>query len=176
LVDNLARQFFTRLPPPAWAVDEFQRRIVLLLNHVLMQEKAATERLARQAGNVVLVQWEPFSISLQLTAAGLLDVALPGAAPHLSLTLADTSASSLAQALLRGDKPPVRIEGDVQLAADVSWVVENVRWDLEEDLSRVIGDAAAHTMGQVARRMVQAVRKFAGGGKSSGDRPAGTVP
>lgn len=39
------------------------------------------------------------------------------------------------------DKPAVSIEGDVQLAAEVAWLVDNLRWDVEEDLSRLIGDA-----------------------------------
>ena len=176
LAESLARQFITRVPPPPWAVDEVQRRIILLLNHVLMQEKVATERLARQAGQVVFFQWPPFSMCFLVTPAGLLDLAQPGATPHLSLTLADPSAIAIAQALLRGDKPAVRIEGDVQLAAEVNWLVDNVRWDLEEDLSRVIGDVPAHALGEVARRMVEAVRKFAGAGKSSTGSPAGPAP
>ncbi len=176
LVESLARQFLTRVPPPPWAVDEVQHRIVLLLNHVLMQEKAATERLARQAGQVVFFQWAPFSMCFLVTPAGLLDLAPAGATPHLSLTLADPSATTIAQALLRGDKPAVRIEGDVQLAADVNWLVDNVRWDLEEDLSRVIGDAPAHTLGDIVRRMVEGVRKFAGAGKPSTGSPASPAP
>jgi hypothetical protein len=40
----------------------------------------------------------------------------------------------------------VRIAGDVQFAAEINWLVEHVRWDLEEDLSRLIGDAPAHAM------------------------------
>ena len=55
LIERLARQVITRIPPPPWAVDEVQRRIVLLLNHVLMQEPAATERLTRQKGHTYLV-------------------------------------------------------------------------------------------------------------------------
>ena len=60
----------------------------------------------------------------------------------------------LAQAALRGDKPAVRIAGDVQFAAEINWLVEHVRWDLEEDLSRLVGDAPAHAIGDVVRRMV----------------------
>jgi len=174
LVESLALEFITRVPPPPWAVQEFQRRIVLLLNHVLMQEKAATERLARQKGSVVSFQWPPFSLCFVVTPAGLLDLAVPEATPHLSLTLADSSATDIARTLLRGDRPNVRIEGDVQLAAEVNWLVDNVRWDLEEDLSRVIGDAPAHTIGQIARRMVDAVRNFAG--KPAADSPSGAAP
>jgi ubiquinone biosynthesis accessory factor UbiJ len=62
---------------------------------------------------------------------------------------------------LRGDKPPVRIAGDVQFAAEINWLVDHVRWDLEEDLSRIVGDAPAHAMGEAARRVALALRQFA---------------
>jgi ubiquinone biosynthesis accessory factor UbiJ len=67
---------------------------------------------------------------------------------------------SLAQRVLAGDKPGVDIQGDVQLAAEVAWLVDNVRWDVEEDLSRVVGDATAHTLSKMASTAVQGVRSF----------------
>ncbi len=42
--------------------------------------------------------------------------------------------------------PALRIQGDVQLAADINWLVDNVQWDVEEDMSRIIGDVPAHTL------------------------------
>lgn len=150
------------LQPPAWVVEEMQRRLVLMLNHVLQQEPEAQARLKRQTGRVVEAHWRKFSVRLQATPAGLLDLALPGLPADLTLTLADDSPWSLAQSALRGEKPPVRIAGDVQLAAEVQWMVDHVRWDLEEDLSRVFGDAPAHAIGSVGRRMVDAVRSFVG--------------
>ena len=154
-------------------VDEVQHRIVLLLNHVLMQEKAAIARLMRQKGSAVLVRWNVFSMQFLVTPAGLLDLAAPGVTPDLSLVVTDESPAAIAQAMLRGDKPAVRIEGDVQLAAEVNWLVDHVRWDLEEDLSRIIGDAPAHAVGEAARRMAGALRQFAQAGKPSPD-PGGT--
>ena len=47
--------------PPAWLTDEAVRCVVLLLNHVLMQEPEARARLARQKGRVVRVQWRGWS-------------------------------------------------------------------------------------------------------------------
>ena len=158
--EQFAQSVFGSLQPPAWVVEEAQRRIVLLLNHVLMQEQAATERLARQQGRVVLVQWSLFSIRFLVTPAGLLDLAGANAQSDLSLVVTEESPFSIAQAVLRGDRPAVRIEGDVQLAAEVNWLVDNLRWDIEEDLSRIIGDAPAHTLGVAARRMAQALRQF----------------
>lgn len=64
---------------------------------------------------------------------------------------------------MQGGKPAVRIEGDVQLAAEVSWLIDHVRWDVEEDLARVLGDAPAHGLVQAVRAMAQAVQQFVGG-------------
>jgi ubiquinone biosynthesis accessory factor UbiJ len=50
----------------------------------------------------------------------------------------------------------------VQLAAEVNWLVDHVRWDLEEDLARIVGDAPAHAMAQAARGMATALRQFTG--------------
>ena len=160
----MATQFpFSFLTPPAWAIDEAQRRIVLLLNHILIQEKEATSRLARQKGRVVLMQWRFFAMKLIATPAGLLDLADPAVLPDLTLVVTQDSPIAIAQALLRGDKPGVRIEGDVQLAAEVNWLVDHIRWDIEEDMSRIIGDVPAHMLGRAVRAMGDALRQFAGG-------------
>jgi ubiquinone biosynthesis accessory factor UbiJ len=52
----------------------------------------------------------------------------------------------MAAAVIKGEKPGVHIEGDVQLAAEVNWLIDHVRWDVEEDLSNCFGDAAANQM------------------------------
>lgn len=162
--------------PPPWAIDEAQRRIVLLLNHVLMGEPAAMDRLTRQKGAVLLVQWRSFYIRFLVTPAGLLDLASDEARADLSLTATDEFASTIAQSLARGDKPAIRIEGDVQLAADVNWLVDHVRWDVEDDLARVLGDAPAHALGDVARRMAQVLQQFTGGAFAAAKDPGGAAP
>jgi ubiquinone biosynthesis accessory factor UbiJ len=149
-----------KLQPPEWAISEVQHRIVLLLNHVLMQESEATARLVRQSGRVVLVQWRTFSFKLQATPAGLLDLAALDAQADLVLTATEESPLALAQSVFRGDKPAVRIEGDVQLAAEVNWLTEHVRWDIEDDLARILGDVPARMMCQWTTNMAAAVRQF----------------
>ena len=166
---------FSFLTPPAWAIDEAQRRIVLLLNHILIQEKEATGRLARQKGSVVLMQWRFFAMKLIATPAGLLDLADSGALPDLTLVVTQESPLAIAQAVLRGDKPAVRIEGDVQLAAEVNWLVDHIRWDIEEDVSRIVGDVPAAMLGRAVRAVGAALRQFIGasGGTSA---PGGAPP
>ena len=149
-----------RLQPPAWAVHEMQHRAVLFLNHVLQQEPEAQDRLARQKGRVVLFRWRSLNMRVQATPAGLLELAPEGPSPELTLTVTETSPFALAGASLRGDKPAVQIEGDVQLAAEINWLVDHVRWDVEEDLARVVGDAPAHAIGSTARKVTGALRQF----------------
>jgi ubiquinone biosynthesis accessory factor UbiJ len=158
------RPFPFSLPqPPGWLVDELQRRLVLLLNHVLMQEPEAQSRLTRQAGKSVHAQWRDFSMRVAATRAGLLElVPDTGAAADLTLSITQESPFELAQAAFKGEKPPVHIAGDVQFAAEINWLVEHVRWDVEEDLARLVGDAPAHAIGQGARKVLQGLREFTG--------------
>lgn len=146
--------------PPDWMVDELQNRVVLFLNHVLMQEPQAQERLRRQKGKPVRVQWGGFHLTLAATPAGLLERPGADAQAELTVTLTQASPWSLLQSVVSGVKPAVDIQGDVQLAAEVAWLTDNVRWDVEEDLSRLLGDATAHTLSRVARTAAQAVKGF----------------
>ncbi|HEY8049893.1 MAG TPA: hypothetical protein VIE63_12015 [Ramlibacter sp.] len=176
-LDDLFDGAVRNLQPPPWLVEEMQRRVVLVLNHVLMQEAEAQARLARQAGKVVHAQWRLFTMRVTPTRAGLLEgVPETGTPADLTLTVTETSAWQLAQSALKGDKPPVHIAGDVQFAAEINWLVEHVRWDVEEDLARVVGDAPAHAMGEMARRMVEVMREFVGRASAMGAPPAAAPP
>ncbi len=146
--------------PPAWLLREMQQRVVLLLNHVLQQEPEAVARLKRQKGQVAGIEYAPIAMKLVVTPAGLLDLADADAQPDLSLKVLDTNPLSLLQTLLQGNKPRMEVSGDVMLAAEVNWLVDHVRWDVEEDLSRIMGDVPAHTLMRVVRGMGDALKSF----------------
>ena len=162
----------TRFQPPAWVVSETQQRLVLFLNHVLMQEKEAQDRLARKRGSVLHIRWGLFALDLLITPAGLLDKANADAKPDLLIAVSVDSPMVLVQSIMAGKPPPVKIEGDVQLAAELGWLAENLRWDFEEDLSRVLGDIPAHAMADAARRIGQAVKSFLATAPGSPFKPA----
>ena len=150
----------TRFQPPAWVVDEGQQRLVLFLNHVLLQEKQAQDRLLRQKDRVVHLRWGLFAIDLIVTPAGLVDRAPASSKPDLVLSVAVESPLDVVKSALAGKAPPVKIEGDVQLAAEIGWLAENLRWDAEEDLSRLIGDAPAHALADGGRRLAAGLRQL----------------
>ena len=152
-------QFVSNTQAPVWLIDESVNRLVLLLNHVIAQEPEAQNRLKRQKGRCIQLQWQDKLIQLSPTPAGLLE-RVSDQKFDLKLTLTDNSPFSMASAVLKGEKPGVHIEGDVQLAAEVNWLIDHVRWDFEEDLSKLLGDAAANTLVSMGRQAFQAMQQF----------------
>lgn len=159
-VSGLLNGLKSVLRPPEWMVSELQNRLVLFLNHVLMQESQAMDRLRRQAGKRVKASWGEVYLTLSPTPAGLLELVPDGGKNDLSVVLTQTNPLSIAKSLAEGEKPSVDIQGDVQLAAEIAWLVDNVRWDVEEDLSRIVGDGPAHMVAGAGRQMVHGLRSF----------------
>jgi ubiquinone biosynthesis accessory factor UbiJ len=161
-VSTLLETVFSRLPaPPAWLQDEVVNRVVLLINHVLMGEQEAMLRLARQSGRSLALSWRSQVFVVRITPVGLVEHGVPASAPDLRIVVQSTDVLVLASDWVSGRKPDVRIDGDVQLAADINWLVDHVRWDIEEDLAKVLGDVPAHTLMTLVRSAGAALRRFA---------------
>jgi ubiquinone biosynthesis protein UbiJ len=130
------------------------------LNHVLAQQTWARDRLRAHAGRTVRMTVEsplgPVSSDARIGDDGLLEVATV-AAPTVTLTLRP-SIDALFGALRdgpRGLSGHLKIDGDVMVAAAIGEIAQHLRWDVEEDLSRVFGDRVAHRVGQTAREGVR---------------------
>lgn len=141
--------------PPEWLLNEAQLKVVLFLNHVLQQAEHALPRTRRLSGRTVQVRWMGRSWAWAFTPAGLLEAREVTPKVDLLLDLGDVSPLDLAQLWWRDERPALRIEGDVQMAAEINWLVEHVRWDPEEDLARLVGDAQARFIAQTGRRLAQ---------------------
>lgn len=150
------------LRPPQWLVHEMQQRLVLTLNHVLQQEPEAMRRLATQSGRVVRVVWRDFWLQLAVTPVGLTEIA-PEPEHDLLVEVQGASPFALGRDLARGVRPAIRIEGDGDFASVVNWLVDNLRWDVEEDLARVVGDAPAHALARTGQAVAATLQRLAGG-------------
>ena len=81
--------------------------------------------------------------------------------PHtLVLTLVDGYLLATAQSAVRKEKFTVRVDEDVYLPSDVSWLAENVRWNVAEYLARLLGDVPAHTLAMAAKTWSKGLRQF----------------
>jgi ubiquinone biosynthesis protein UbiJ len=127
-------------------------------NHVLRATPVALERLARHAGRTIAFALGPVNLAFTLQTTGELVPALPGAARDLEVRVSPF----LLPRLAAGDEAAFReidMQGDLELAQEVSFLLRNVRWDAEEDLARLVGDIAAHRIAGAARALARGARE-----------------
>ena len=146
-------------------------RLTLLVNHVLSSEPVATQRMRAHAGRVIGLQFEGWPAPLpplpatafRVTKAGLLEwcgAEVP-AEPDLRVSIdASNPALSMAQ-VLGGTHPQVDVAGDAAFATDLNWLFDNLRWDVQDDLARVVGQAPAREIARVAGGIAAGMREAA---------------
>jgi ubiquinone biosynthesis protein UbiJ len=140
------------------------------LNRLLEAEPWARERLAPFAGMTVELRAPPLpSLSFVILPGGTLEAG--GQDPALTVTLRPAALP----ALMQSEEHFVRsvdVAGDERLAAEVMMLMRHLRWDAEEDLSRLVGDVAAHRLvglargfaawqADAARRLAESLRDYA---------------
>jgi ubiquinone biosynthesis protein UbiJ len=133
--------------------------VTVALNHLLNAEPWARERLAAFAGATVELRFPLLPpMRFAITEPGRLSAAGRDVAASLVLTFGP----EVVPALIRGEDhlaKAVRTEGDPRLATEMLFLVRHLRWDAEEDLARVLGDAAAHRLAAGARDLFAAQRE-----------------
>jgi len=162
-------------------------RLTLVLNHVLRAEPAAVARLQPHAGRTLslrLANWPallpaPPALAWRVTPAGLLEwCCLEGAGTHAAADAPAGAAPATAAELrievdagnpaalfaraLAGERPTVQVEGDAALAADIGWLLQNLRWDVAADLERFFGPVVAHQLHQAGRALARGLRAALG--------------
>jgi len=120
------------------------------VNHLLVPAAWARESLAGHAGKVAVFDLFPLRVAVAVDTDGTLRAAPGDAEPAVTIRLTHTT---VLQILAEGEEAWRKsdVEGDTGFAAAISKVAANLRWDVEEDLSRVFGDIAAHRMAGAGR-------------------------
>jgi ubiquinone biosynthesis protein UbiJ len=119
-------------------------------NHLLAADDWARERLAAFAGKTAsLCLGGREFLRVVIDERGLLQRALPGTGTTVRIELpSDTPARVL------GDRAALfsaaTIAGSADLAQTLGQVFGNLRWDVEDDLSQIVGDIAARRGLQIA--------------------------
>jgi len=128
--------------------------LLAAVNHLLGQAAWARQKLAPFAGHAARIKMPPFEAAFLIGADGFISapaeeaelevsIWLPAATPLLALQGKDV--------VMRA----ARIEGSAEFAEALGFVIRNLRWDAEEDLSTIVGDIAAH-------RIVTGTKEFVG--------------
>ena len=148
------------------------------INHVLAGEPWASAELAKHAGKAITLEMPFGRFAVQITSSGLLEAVRDAdrtreisdgeAAPPIRTALVLTISSQALSTLLTSSGPirenafkSVTIAGDADLAQLLGRLAGQLRWEYEEDLSKLIGDAPAHFA-------VAQGKKIASAGKAAG--------
>ena len=130
------------------------------VNHVLRSAPLAMERLGRHAGRTVAFHVGPFTVAFTVQTTGEVAAAVPEAARDLEVRISPFLLPRLAareEAAFRD----MEMQGDMELAQEISYLARNLTWDAEEDLSRLVGDVAAHRLFAGARSVARWGREAA---------------
>jgi ubiquinone biosynthesis accessory factor UbiJ len=139
----------SRLPNPGAVLDP---ALVAFVNHLLRGAGWARDALKRFSGRTARFEVFPFALSLTVLDSGEVAAADPAAAPAVTARL---TPGIMLRIAVRDDTAwqDVEIAGDTDFASAIHHVARNLRWDVEEDLSRVFGDVVAHRMAETGRTL-----------------------
>jgi ubiquinone biosynthesis accessory factor UbiJ len=147
------------------------------INHVLAGEPWASAELAKHAGKAIALEMPFGRFAVQINNNGLLEAArnvdgsqnpdeevLSAVRTALVLTISSQALSTLLTSggpIRENAFKSVTIAGDADLAQLLGRLAGQLRWEYEEDLSKIIGDAPAHFA-------VAQGKKIASAGKAAG--------
>jgi ubiquinone biosynthesis protein UbiJ len=132
-----------------------------VLNHLLGDANWARERLAPFAGSSVKCEVGPFSTTFSIMDSGKVREADRNTEPAATIRLAAFTALRLIVFKDDSARNEVDVEGDAALAGVLTRVLLELRWDVEEDISRVVGDIAAHRLVATGRSFLEWQRNTA---------------
>lgn len=110
-------------------------------------------------------------IRLLITPAGLFEAVAentpvsvsaltPASTLGLTLTVQLGDPIDLLKRAVRGERPEVNIEGDANLAEVASWMMKNLRWDIQDDVARFVGNTPAEVLRKVGEGIREALQRW----------------
>jgi ubiquinone biosynthesis protein UbiJ len=153
----------------------FESPFAAALNYLLETEPWARARLAPFAGEVLELRAPPLpALRFTIAADGRLlpgaDGRLAPAGPAAAASLVVTIGPGALAAAARGEEHLLRaveVAGNAGLAAEVMFLLRHLRWDVEEEVAKLLGDAAAHRLVGMVREVAawhaDAARRLAEG-------------
>jgi ubiquinone biosynthesis protein UbiJ len=136
----------------------FKPIVTRFLQHLTSQNQWSRPYLMPFAGKVVQFNFVLIKADVQILEDGSLAIGGETSTPEATIHLPP----SLALRMMAGDeaaKMQIKIEGDAHLATEFSKVLQNMRWDIEEDLSHVTGDIAASKIGSTSKKILHTVKQ-----------------
>ena len=129
----------------------------IILNHILFQNDWMSTRLKKFHNKTILIKISELSIYFSVNKKGLLEHIGHVKNPDASISM---PIKSLINQILHKENKDITIKGDIDLAREVSEILKKIKWDVEEDLSKIIGDVAANRVGILGEKVLNESKKI----------------
>jgi ubiquinone biosynthesis protein UbiJ len=124
------------------------------INHLLQDAGWARAHLVPFSGSTILFEVPPLSAAVMIENDGRLVAAASQSEPAAVVRLTGSALIRLVWLRDEAARQEVRVTGDAALASALTGILSAVHWDLEEDLSRVLGDVVAHRLTQTGSALL----------------------
>jgi ubiquinone biosynthesis protein UbiJ len=131
-----------------------------VIQHLIAQNTWAAPLLQPFASQSVQLDFVLFKTSLVVLENGSLAIAGVTSIPDATITIPP----GLLLRLMAKDeaaKLQIKVDGDTHLATALAKVLSQIRWDYEDDFSKLIGDIPANKIGEFARHTAGTVKDSA---------------
>lgn len=119
--------------------------VVSAINHVLINEQWAREKLLAFVGQTARIEAQALNISLVITADGLFESDSTSIQqPTVIIYLPDNTLVKMISGESSAVFAAARISGSAEFAEALAFVFRNIKWDAEADLAGLIGDIPAN--------------------------------
>ena len=109
-------------------------------------------KLKPYVGMVIELEIDILSLKFLVNNEGQLIVGDPESPPDAYIQMA---IKGLIQLITQKKKNGITVKGNLDLANDFSNIIEGLEWDMEEDLSRFIGDIPATEITKISKKFIK---------------------
>ena len=123
----------------------------IILDHLLSQNDWMQTKLIDHKNKVVVIEISSIKLILKIDEKGLLHSLNETKEFDCIIKL---TVNDFINQLINKNNGNISIKGDLELANQVSQVLKRIEWDVEEDLSKYIGDIPATQATKVLKKIV----------------------
>jgi ubiquinone biosynthesis protein UbiJ len=123
----------------------------IILDHLLSQNDWMQTKLIDHKDKVVVIEISGLKLILKIDEKGLLHSLYESEEFDCVIKL---TVNDFINKLINKKNGNISIKGDLELANQVSQVLKKIEWDVEEDLSKYIGDIPATQATKVLKKIV----------------------
>ena len=131
----------------------------IILDHLLSQNDWMQSKLVEHKNKIIIIKISDLKLILKVDENGLLHSL--NEAEKFDCIIKLTVNSFISQ-LINNNNSNISIEGDLELANQVAQVLKKIEWDIEEDLSKYIGDIPAIQTTKILKKVVARGQKNIG--------------